>query len=361
MLTRVGARGVAFRGTVWPGGAAPEYAGVVIVDGAGAVAAMGPTLTVPEDLPVLGGDGCWVGPGLVDAHVHLAFGGPELAWQGGVVAVRDLGAPPAQALAWRTGERPPAGSARVAICGPVITAPGGYPSRSWGSDGFAAFATDSAEAAGLVARLAADGVDLVKVALEPAGGAPVPTPEVLAAVVHAAHQRGLAVTAHALTVDMVRRAVEAGVDELAHTPVETLPDGLIERIAGAGIAVISTLQCLSGAGAGAACNAAALHRAGVTLRYGTDLGNAGTRTGAEPRELQRLADAGLGGLGALRAATEGSAAAPGMRAGTGRLAVGQPAALVLLGADPLRELQAWRAPLAVCADGQLLTSAPLAP
>ncbi|MDP9239419.1 MAG: hypothetical protein M3O55_02100, partial [Actinomycetota bacterium] len=98
----------------------------------------------------------------------------------------------------------------------------------------------------------------------------------------------------------------------------------------------------------------ALHRAGVALRYGTDLGNAGTQPGADPRELDRLADAGLGRLGALRAATEGSAQAYGIRAGSGRLVLGEPAALVLLGGDPLREPELWRAPMGVCSEGCLV-------
>ncbi len=88
--------------------------------------------------------------------------------------------------------------------------------------------------------------------------------------------------------------------------------------------------------------------------YGTDLGNTGTRAGVDPRELDRLADTGLGRLGALRAATEGAAGAYGVRGRTGRLRLGEPAALVLLSADPLIEPGAWRTPLAVVADGRLI-------
>jgi len=350
----VPARGVAFLGTVWVGGAAHPYDGVVVVDGSGSIAAMGPDLQPPEGIRVLGGDGCWVVPGLIDAHVHLAFGGPDAALRGGVVAVRDLGAPPHLAHAWRTRDRPPAGCARVSVAGPVVTASGGYPSRSWGADGFAVFADTAEQARSVVGQLAALGVDVVKVALEPAGGVPVPESVVLRGLVDAAHAVGLPVTAHALTAAMVERALDAGVDELAHTPVERLPAAVVERIASAGIAVVSTLQCLSGGvGRGAAANAAALHRAGVPLLYGTDLGNSGTRPGADPRELDRLADAGLGRLGALRAATEGAASACGMRAGSGRLEVGAPATLVLLGGSPLITPRVWRAPRAVCADGHL--------
>jgi imidazolonepropionase-like amidohydrolase len=352
-------RGLALRGTVWPGGAAEAFDGVLVVAGDGTVAALGRPgeVPLPAGLLVLGAPGCWVGPGVVDAHVHLAFGGPEQALAGGLVAVRDLGAPLADALGWRTGPgRPPGGRPRVAVAGPVLTAPGGYPSRSWGAGGFAAFAGTPEQGGELVRRLAVDGVDVIKVALEPGAGWPVPPLPVVRAVVEAAHQIGLAVTAHALSNEMVARALAAGVDELAHTPVERLTEPLVDRIAAAGIPVVSTLQtfCSGGSGWSAAANAANLYRAGVPLLYGTDLGNAGTRPGVDPRELDRLAAAGLGRLGALRAATGGSALAAGITGRSGRIELGESAALVLLRTDPLVEPGAWRQPCAVVCDRRLL-------
>jgi imidazolonepropionase-like amidohydrolase len=130
---------------------------------------------------------------------------------------------------------------------------------------------------------------------------------------------------------------------------------MIERIAANGMSVTSTLQAFFSGGSGreAASNAADLVAAGVRVRYGTDLGNTGTHPGVDPRELDRLADAGLGRLGALRAATEWSATAPGMRARTGLLQVAMPAAAVLLPFSPLAEPGVWRTPSAVYADGRL--------
>jgi imidazolonepropionase-like amidohydrolase len=351
-------RGIALRGTVWPGGEVEPYEGVVVVGGDGRVAELAPAgaLAVGTDLLMLGGARCWIGPGLIDAHVHLAFGTRADAIRGGLVSVRDLGAPPADARRWRTLVRPPAGSPAVAVAGPIVTAPGGYPSNTWGAHGFATYADGPEQAARTVRELVKIGVDLVKVALEPAGGAPVPSPATVRAVVEAAHSAGLAVTAHALTADMVTRALDAGVDELCHTPTERLGDALVDRIAEAGIPVVSTLQTFFSGGNGrdAARNAAALHRAGVTLIYGTDLGNTGTRGGVDPRELDRLADTGLGRMGALRAATERAARAHGIRGRSGRIEVGAPAALVLLSADPLVEPGVWRSPLAVIADGRIV-------
>ena len=292
-----------------------------------------------------------MGPGVVDAHVHLAFGAPDALLAGGVVAARDLGAPPGLVAALRARSGPPV----LRLAGPVLTAPGGYPSRTWGADDFSLGLADPAAAREAVRALAADGVDAVKVAVEPAGGAPVPSRAVLAAVVGAAHDAGLPVVAHALTVAAVERVLDAGVEELAHTPVERLPEELVDRVASAGVAVVSTLQTLveqadATAGEEPARNAADLVAAGVLLVHGTDLGNAGTRPGVDPRELDRLADAGLGRAGALRAATSGAAALLGLPSG---VAVGQPAAAVVLPADPLVSPEAWRAPVAVVAGGRL--------
>ncbi|MBI3685738.1 MAG: amidohydrolase family protein [Actinobacteria bacterium] len=356
-------RGLALRGTVWTGGAATPIDGVVVVAGDGTVAAVGPVdaVGVPADLPVLGDRGWWIGPGVIDAHAHLALAEPEQLLVGGVVGVRDLGAPRPLARAYRTGpDGPPPARPVVAVAGPVLTAPGGYPSRSWGAAGFAEFVDTPERAEQIVAGLAADGVDLIKIALEPGPGWPVPSPRVVRAVVEAAHARGLPVVAHALTVDLVGRALDAGVDELAHVPVERLPPSMVDRLAAAGIVVVSTLQTFFACGEGptAAANAAELVRAGVRLVYGTDLGNVGTRPGVDPRELDRLAASGLGRLGALRAATEGAARVAGVagRHGrTGRIEAGGPAVLVVLSGDPLVEPGVWWCPRVVVCDGRVVT------
>ena len=365
---RAPSRGVAFAGTVWLGGDSEPQPGLVIVDGAGRMVDLrADAAGLPADLPVLGGPEHWVLPGLVDAHVHLGFDPGAIpdpygrftvsGERTGLVGVRDLGAPMAWAAQWRTGHRPARpGSPFVAVSGPILTAAGGYPSRSWGAQGYAEFVSSPAQARWVVQRLAAAGVDLVKVALEPGSdGWPVPQPPVVRAIVDAAHGAGLPVVAHAMSPDLVLRAIEAGVDELAHTPTQRLPATLIDRIADSGVSVTSTLQTCysSGTGREAAANAADLVAAGVRLRYGTDLGNAGTRPGVDPRELDRLAAAGLGRLGALRAATEWAATAPGMRRRSGRLVIGEQAALVLLPSSPLVEPGVWRTPSAVFVDGRL--------
>ncbi|MDQ1697532.1 MAG: hypothetical protein QOJ03_2885 [Frankiaceae bacterium] len=329
--------GVALRGRLWCGDGTEHPDGRVVLDPVGAVVTFGPTPQVEVPFGCFEVVGRWVGPGLVDAHVHLAFGALDDFVTTGVVAVRDLGAPPVDAMTWRANAVP-----RVQVAGPLLTAPGGYPSTSWGRDGFAAFIDDPEQARRLVAGLAGQ-VDVVKLALEPRSG-PVPAPAVCAAVVATAHEAGREVTCHALSVDMVERALDAGVDELAHTPVEPLPAELVSRIAAAGVRVVSTLHTFvaGGDGRAAIANAAALAAAGAPLRYGTDLGNAGIKAGADVRELELLAKkVGLGADAALRAAIE-------------PIRAGATVGLVVLDADPRDDPAAWRHPRAVAVGGTLL-------
>src|SRR5262249_36236797 len=132
-----------------------------------------------------------------------------------------------------------------------------WPPGRWARGAAPGGSGDSAVAA--VRGLAADGVDVVKIVLESGAGWPVPQPPVVRAVVETAHGLGLPVVAHALTADLVTRALDAGVDELAHTPVERLTEPLVDRIAAAGIPVVSTLQTFfsGGPGRNLAANAAA--------------------------------------------------------------------------------------------------------
>jgi imidazolonepropionase-like amidohydrolase len=359
----VPSRGVAFAGTVWTGGATEPRLAVLVLDGTGKVAEIRHgTDGLPSDLLVLGGPNHWVLPGIVDAHVHLngsssapADGDqPQLTGlETGLVGLRDFGSPLRQALRWRTGHQAPApGWPVVGVSGPMLAAAAGEPSK-----GVTEVVLSPVQARWAVQRLAADGVDLIALVLD-GGPADRPAPAVVRAVVTAAHDTGLPVVAQASSAELVSRAVDAGVDELARIPTERLPAELVQRMLSSGMAVTSTLQAFfsSGAGREAAANAADLVAAGVPLLYGTGQNRSGAGLGVDARELDRLADAGLGRLGALRAATAFSAGAGGLRRRTGRLRIGEPAALVLLPSSPLIEPGVWRTPSAVFADGRLTVS-----
>ncbi|WP_153506007.1 amidohydrolase family protein [Cumulibacter manganitolerans] len=332
---------IGLRGAVWRGPGHDLLPDHVVVVADGVVTAIAPYGdAAAADAEEIVGDGrSWIGPGLYDRHVHLAFGAPADLVAGGVLRARDLGAPGSLELGSRGG----GDGLEVLAAGRLLTAPDGYPSRSWGADGFASFAASPEEATAHCHAEHRRGAGLIKVALEDAGGQPTLAPEVLAAAVRTAHGLGLPVVAHALTVEMVLRALDAGVDELAHTPTEPLPVEVVARLREQRVSVCSTLQTFfaEGRGASVATNAAALIAAEVPVHYATDLGNTGTRPGADPRELDRLALAGLGRGGALAAAAAGT------------VDVGGPARLVLLPEDPLAEPTAWWTPSAVLAGDRL--------
>jgi imidazolonepropionase-like amidohydrolase len=144
-------------------------------------------------------------------------------------------------------------------------------------------------------------------------------------------------------VPPVRAAFAAGVDVLAHTPVEPLPDELIRSLGSAGVTVISTVRAF-GDRASTRANLAALAAAGCPIVYGTDLGNDGIRPGIDTAELEILSEALGGRDAAVAAATSGAGALAGVG---GRIAVGKPADLIWRPADVSslaelrRDLKVW--------------------
>jgi len=290
--------------------------------------------SIPAPAGVTRVEGGVLFPGFVDTHVHLSFSNAEAVSRGGVTTVLDLGEP----LPFAFAGHPPL---RFHAAGPLLTAPGGYPTTSWGAGGYGLEVDGPAAVREAVAMLADRGATMIKLAIEPREG-PLLAADALKAATEAAHARGLKIAAHALTVDAVRAALEAGVDVLAHTPVETLPDDLIASLASRGITVMSTVRAF-GARASTRANLAALAAAGCRVVYGTDLGNGGIRPGIDTEELEIISSA-LGDRTRALAAATGIAGA--VAGSGGRLAAGGLADLVWVPrfdsfADLRRGLRVW--------------------
>src|SRR5262249_38513568 len=131
------------------------------------------------------------------------------------------------------------------------------------------------------------GARVIKLALGDNGLDPALVP---IAVTHA-HAKKLKVAAHALTDATAMLAAKAGVDLLAHTPVEPLSDATVAAWKTG--AVISTLAAFDSHGAlGPVANLRKLRAAGTTILYGTDLGNL-RDAGPSATEIQLLKEAGL--------------------------------------------------------------------
>lgn len=273
-------------------------------------------------------------PAAADRHVHIGLSDPLAVLQRGVAAVRDLGWPAEHVFPLADlSEMPSFDGPLIRAAGPILTAPGGYPMRAaWAPEGTGLPVADAEEAATAIRGLAARGATAVKVSLNDDEG-PVPGDAVLAAIVDAAHDAELPVTAHAQGEGQVERALGAGVDELAHTPWLRLRDDTIRRCA-ASVRIVSTLA-IHGLTADSPALGVALdnlrrfHAAGGTVIYGTDLGNGPIPPGIVVRELLLLLEAGLTHDEVLTALVR----AP--------LEPGAPADLICTAGDPLRSLTAF--------------------
>lgn len=217
-------------------GGAPVNSSVILIEG-DRIKAVGTidSLPVPADAEVIDTRGMSVLPGLWDCHVHTMLLGhsdyahwdktyparfeteimPAAARQlllAGVTSARDLGAPLDASINVRTriakGEIP---GPTLYVSGPFIQKkpyPGTEDFR-WGVNG-----ADDARAK--VRRLAAAGVDVVKLIDQDEM-----TGEEIAAVIDEAHQHKLPVVGHSHRPDEIRLGLKYGVDCFEHTGLAT--------------------------------------------------------------------------------------------------------------------------------------------
>ena len=295
-------------------------------------------------------EGRFIVPAFIDSHVHLGFGySAEQLIQGGIAAVVDLAAP----LSYLARDYDPL---TTLFAGPMITAIHGYPTQSWGGDGYGLETSGVDGVRAAVNFLHASGARVIKIPVGDTTGAGAISgmkenkstlnDEQLKAIVEQAHLHGLKVAAHAITDSAAMRAAKAGADALAHTPTVTLSDTTIKawstRVLISTLAVFKTVPV-------AVDNLRRLSEAGTTILYGTDLG-ATTIPAINLEELQLLQKAGLDGDAILASITEAPAKFWGFE-GFGRIRVGSRANLLILDADPRQDLSALTRPLAIYSNG----------
>jgi imidazolonepropionase-like amidohydrolase len=336
---------------------------------------------------VIDAEGGTILPGLIDSHIHLVPGALAQGLTFGVTTALDMfsQADVMAAAKQQAGAGPEVADVRSAGIG--ATAPGGHPSMM-----YAPFPTlTGPEQAGqFVADRVAEGSDYLKI-FGPSGTAgprtmmPSLDLDTVTALTKAAHSRGLVVVAHVSSAAGLSQVVSAGIDVVAHVPVDgELDRALAERIAEAAIAVgptLATIENVAGEPGGAAVaadprlagtlgdaqarrltagasgrrghetppysraeeNVGRLVDAGVTILAGTDAPNPGTVFGASlHRELELLGRCGLTPAQALNAATAAPARVFNL-ADRGQTAPGRRADLVLVSGDPLTDITATRA------------------
>jgi len=286
-------------------------------------------------------------PGLIDLHVHES---PAVLLRDGVTTTRNVGEQ-------KSVLRPPyaaRGYPRIVAAGPLITVPGGYPTRR--DPPLADPVTSVQQAVAEVDDLVSRGAALIKIALEDGGDNTLPMLSVdeVKAIVAEAHRLHRIVTAHVLEGPGLAIALSGGVDELAHMPCQDVSAEQMRQLLAARIPVVGTLHIdqlhvsLGGTCRDGLANARAFVAGGGHLLYGTDI--SGVPPGLDLTELGLMQQAGMSATSVLRAATSEAGRELGL-APLGTLTAGAPADLLAVRGDPTRSLRALGNPLYVMARG----------
>jgi imidazolonepropionase-like amidohydrolase len=306
-------------------------------------------------------------PGYIDAHVHLAIGGPvrtnALAdLRAGFTTVADQGALTHRLLVLRDSinaghiEGP-----RVLAAGIWVGAKGGVCEFTGigiagGADAFVQRVRDNVAA----------GANLTKVCLSswPAASYRAPdsveiSSDVLRAIVAASHDARRPVTAHAISRGAARAALDAGVDGIVHAAY--VDSALATAMRARGMWMSPTIASLTAGDTSDVSRAlvAALrvaHAAGVTIVFGTDGGVLPHGRGVD--EMDALVAAGFSPLEVIRAATINAAKALTIADTVGQVVAGMAADFVAVRGDPLGDVGALRNPSLVVSRGRVAVGPP---
>jgi imidazolonepropionase-like amidohydrolase len=344
-------------------------------------------ITPPSGARTVDGAGKTLLPGLIDSHTHVWANALTTALMFGVTTELDMFSDAAAARAMRTEQATGKASGRADLfsAGTLVTVPGGH-GTEYGTSIPTILAPSEAQA--FVDARIAEGSDYIKIVNDDGhtyGLSWTPmSPELLRALVDAAHKRGKLAVVHIGDLAGARAAIAAGADGLAHLFVDRAPDPEFGQYVATHkafvVPTLTVLMSITGTpGAGMLANdarmsayltkqdvamlrqafprrpdlppksyAAAeetvrqLHDAHVPILAGTDAGNPGTAHGAAlHRELELLVKAGLTPTEALAAATSVPAKTFHL-SDRGRIAPGLRADALLVDGDPTTDITATR-------------------
>ncbi|MEO7156609.1 MAG: amidohydrolase family protein [Vicinamibacterales bacterium] len=371
-------------------GVAPTDDTVIVVR-EGRIAAVGPRAStpIPAGLRVLDVKGATIAPGLWDMHAHAA----QIEWlpaylAAGVTTFRDMG-----------GEQPFLTAMRDAIAsgtglGPRVLLAGLVDGDATGAFG-AVVASTPAQGRAIVDRYKAAGFNQMKLYS-------LLQPDVVSAITARAHELGMTVTGHVPAALGLTRAVEAGMDHVAHLPINGDPQSqqtraVIDLLARRKTVIDPTLPwnellghapetALDSFEPGFAHAPAALLANYRSVKNDTDAHTAKQRVrdsetmvkalfdagvpivagtdGALPgysllRSIEMYVDAGMTPAQAIESATRVPAESMGMAADSGTIAVGKRADMIVLNADPLAAISNIRNIRWTIANGRVMQPARL--
>jgi imidazolonepropionase-like amidohydrolase len=309
-------------------------------------------------------------PGLIDTHVHAdKVSQLETSASWGVTTMLDMGNKDLASLATLK-NRP--GLPAVKSAGNPASAPGSVFVTKMGFAASTAV-TGPDDAARFVAERVEEGSDYIKILVE---DPKIPRTKALdaptvAALVAAAHAAGLKTVAHVVSADTMTTAVRAGADVVTHTaltsdlgpefdallaerpvviiPTLTMMQGVVHSIGGKLVmrALAPFVPATRLNYAHAIATVGTFHRAGQVILAGTDSNDDLSAPRQVPHgeslheELQRLVDAGLAPVEALRGATCLAAEVFSLT-DRGVIAPGRRADLLLVDGDPTTDISATR-------------------
>ena len=319
---------------------------------------------VPAGAQVIDVQGATILPGFINAHVHQGYSEHNLkAWaQTGVTTVRDLGtSPSADVFARRDALLKDNANARLVTAGPMVTVPDGYPMVPWGAPGLTV--TSPEDAAQKVSQLMDDGADVIKIAMESGGSfgkqIPMLSPQEARSIVETVHQRGGRVSAHILRTSDLERALDAGVDDIAHMVEDPLTDSLIQRMVEEDVYWVPTLELWKRVGQTdkrTVTNLARFVQAGGKVALGTDYAgySAVFDLGLPVTEIDLMEAAGMTPMQIIVAATRNAARVCNLDRELGTIEVGKIADVWAVNGDPLQDLRALAQVRLVIHNGEVI-------
>ncbi|GAM91398.1 hypothetical protein ANO11243_094480 [Dothideomycetidae sp. 11243] len=307
-----------------------------------------------EDLDGVNGQGHYLVPGLIDAHVHIAnVDHLHRLAKAGVTTALDMGAWPTNTAKLRAlvalDEHGKGGLCDFRSAGIVMTAPNTPHSRFPGVPSDSIVQTPQ-EAQECVRLRVAEGSDYIKLIADVPG----PTQECLTAATQEARRLGKMVIIHAVTYKPFRMAIIARPHIITHAPVDKpLTEDDAREMAKHNIACVPTLVMMrhvkrsTAKYENAAASVLTMHRAGVLVLAGSDaVDYPGVPAqiehgGGMLEELELLVEAGMSPAEVLAGSTTKTAKYFGLR-DRATINKGMRADLVLLKEDPFEDVTAFK-------------------
>lgn len=333
-------------GTLIDGTGKDPVPDAVLIIKDGRISAIGTheTIMTPKGAQVIDVAGGTILPGFINAHVHDSFNEDNLiAWaQGGVTTVRDeqihsnLSLEEVMALrdAWRTEPK----FSRLISAGYIFSVPDGYGLLP---------VTSPEDARQKVLDELAAGVDLIKLAMEDgtAGrrGLPNLSDEELDAIISTAHEEGVFVSGHVTEAKYLEVLVNAGVDDIAHVPYDTVSTEVWQRMITKDIYMTPTFTVYRNYSAPiSVCvnNLKNFVTLGGQVALGNDYGGGPGEfeLGIPMYEIEMMTAAGMTPMQIIVASTLNAAHVSGVEDQLGTLEVGKIADILVVQGDPLQDL-----------------------